>query len=1091
MQLPSAHTPAPNVSTGGSTAAALSTVKKGLEMRIANAVAELRELLVTLSVKVERLYAGTGTSARDGNASVGAVERKADLTRLLRCHRALLRAEVLLCASAAQWMDGLLRHTDWRSVGVARAAADAMIVTNQQCAVALAQMVRDSLDQNHENYFGGRAMRRWRQRTRRDRQERGVHALRILAVAARARPGRLRRFLQVQELVPMLCVQIEVWERYHYGRPQRQDSGIDTRPRAGLGVGGVSEPGRVSGEVSKAEEEEDEDDEEEGEKDADDVDTYKSRTGGLADYLISSRVPQVGGDVGVGIRLSETAVRVLLSLQASLSSMGRSSWSIFTSNNREGKGGGDSATTPGDIAGMVVVPLARALAVMARGWNQGFGGAAYENFGWMPSESDPAHDGRRGGGGSAAGHGNRKSVHTSSFAFASEGLLACALDEQRWQRRGLSEREALLQQRQTGDAQEKNEESGTAAGVAGVPGRQPSAHGATLSRWSAVVAALAPPFAADPFAPYLQWFPLLLCRLSHLRSVRAMVDSSGLRHVLRAIALNCWPPPWRSAPRSSTSTRLAKKTATTTNASSESVAFIPALRLSPTGMRDACATALCALGDTLRPTTQRWRSDGGNSRNSVGGSVLSRSGGVSSSGRRAGVRLLCIDGGGTRGVGTIVALKALQAQCGGRPMHELFDVICGTSTGGILAVAMGVLHRPLEEIEGIYKEFAGQVFASSNAMVRAGRTVLAGGAYSVAPLERILKEYGRDPSANVTMREYGCVRETLWAGESTDSARPGKTTSENIAGSDADDNRPGSCCRVFVVATTSVPPATKPVPFLFRNYGYPRASRDGDDNDDQTPVVSPSRHPGSNRHPPWECLRATTAAPGYFPAFTSGGMTYQDGALTANNPTGVAIHEAMRLFPNQPIGVVVSVGTGRFLPSPEATRATKAAQIRGLPGGGRGVGGSAGGSDTSGGSGRGGLLGTVKSAAESLVDTERVHALLLDLLGDGSTLEKDSGRADGVGATSYIRINPEITEVSLDENRPHVLRALQEEFRVHCEEEDYGKRAVRAAARALVGDAGEAGSTSNTRRVGPREGDWNAQGLWKGVKMLWRASSRL
>ena len=279
------------------------------------------------------------------------------------------------------------------------------------------------------------------------------------------------------------------------------------------------------------------------------------------------------------------------------------------------------------------------------------------------------------------------------------------------------------------------------------------------------------------------------------------------------------------------------------------------------------------------------------------------------SGRRAGVRLLCIDGGGTRGVATIVALKALQAQCGGRPMHELFDVICGTSTGGILAVAMGVLHRPLDEIEGIYKEFAGEVFASSNAVLRAGRTVLAGGAYSVAPLERILKAYGKDASGDVTMREYGCVREGLWANEDHNGAGVGtrgvdmEASAEARVGAASERSatgRPGSCCRVFVVATSSVPPSTKPVPFLFRNYGYPEMRPSGCGDDVGASAVSPSRHPGSNTHPPWECLRATTAAPGYFPPFTSGGHTFQDGALTANNPTGVAIHEAMRSFRGSP-----------------------------------------------------------------------------------------------------------------------------------------------------------------------------------------------
>ena len=63
------------------------------------------------------------------------------------------------------------------------------------------------------------------------------------------------------------------------------------------------------------------------------------------------------------------------------------------------------------------------------------------------------------------------------------------------------------------------------------------------------------------------------------------------------------------------------------------------------------------------------------------------------------VRHQCgVSGGGTRGLGTIEALRAIEASCGGRPIHQLFDVLCGTSTGGILAVALGVLKRPLDEV---------------------------------------------------------------------------------------------------------------------------------------------------------------------------------------------------------------------------------------------------------------------------------------------------------------------------------------------------------------------------------------------------------
>ena len=59
-------------------------------------------------------------------------------------------------------------------------------------------------------------------------------------------------------------------------------------------------------------------------------------------------------------------------------------------------------------------------------------------------------------------------------------------------------------------------------------------------------------------------------------------------------------------------------------------------------------------------------------------------------------------------------------------------------------------------------------------------------------------------------------------------------------------------------------------------------------------------------------LRASAAAPTVFKPVLMGGEMYCDGGIVASNPTAIGIHEARSLFPNIPIELVVSIGTGGF-----------------------------------------------------------------------------------------------------------------------------------------------------------------------------------
>lgn len=69
---------------------------------------------------------------------------------------------------------------------------------------------------------------------------------------------------------------------------------------------------------------------------------------------------------------------------------------------------------------------------------------------------------------------------------------------------------------------------------------------------------------------------------------------------------------------------------------------------------------------------------------------------------KRGLRILSMDGGGMKGLATVRILKQIEKGTGKR-IHELFDLIGGTSTGGMLAVALGVKLMTLDECEEIYK----------------------------------------------------------------------------------------------------------------------------------------------------------------------------------------------------------------------------------------------------------------------------------------------------------------------------------------------------------------------------------------------------
>ena len=71
-------------------------------------------------------------------------------------------------------------------------------------------------------------------------------------------------------------------------------------------------------------------------------------------------------------------------------------------------------------------------------------------------------------------------------------------------------------------------------------------------------------------------------------------------------------------------------------------------------------------------------------------------------------KILCIDGGGIKGLYSAVVLDKLEKKFNCL-LSDKFDLICGTSTGGILALAVA-LKIPMYKAVEMYKEKGGLIF---------------------------------------------------------------------------------------------------------------------------------------------------------------------------------------------------------------------------------------------------------------------------------------------------------------------------------------------------------------------------------------------
>ncbi len=249
------------------------------------------------------------------------------------------------------------------------------------------------------------------------------------------------------------------------------------------------------------------------------------------------------------------------------------------------------------------------------------------------------------------------------------------------------------------------------------------------------------------------------------------------------------------------------------------------------------------------------------------------------------VRVLSIDGGGMRGIIPALVLAEIERRSG-RRISDLFDLLVGTSTGGILAMGLampgpgGASAFAASELVEFYTDDGARIFAGGGPPTLHERIFGRGDTFAdrmLNPAQRVGAMFGGNP------RFAGNARYFPQGLEQTLQKAFGATMLSSAV--------------VDVAVTTYDARSASAV--VFRSSDA-RANPQAD--------LSMA-----------DAGRATSAAPTFFPPheMTWGGAAraFVDGGVWANNPSAVALCESLRITAQRSLTgtsvVLVSLGTGR------------------------------------------------------------------------------------------------------------------------------------------------------------------------------------
>lgn len=111
-------------------------------------------------------------------------------------------------------------------------------------------------------------------------------------------------------------------------------------------------------------------------------------------------------------------------------------------------------------------------------------------------------------------------------------------------------------------------------------------------------------------------------------------------------------------------------------------------------------------------------------------------------------RILSLDGGGLRGIIPVMILQELERRMGGKRIHEMFDMIAGTSTGGLITSAItlgdgkGGVKYSLDTIKDVYMNRGKEIFPQRSGFSNFIGKIkdLKSPKYSDAGIDKVLRE---------------------------------------------------------------------------------------------------------------------------------------------------------------------------------------------------------------------------------------------------------------------------------------------------------------------------------------------------------------